>query len=873
MAKHIISTSKKEIYSKVLDIAEKYLPVSEYDFAKTGLFAYITETMAMTLRDTAFHAGMMYNESFLNTAIIPKSIYNWAKMFDIEVQKAVPAYADIVISIDATSIDNFLKSKYDELSTSDKEKFGGDLQNKRNFIVLDRDDPIIAADYYFSLERSIVLYKATTNDGESQWRAEYLTTEIEYTNFTDISSVNNKLQVREDGSSIKIYARAYQYRMTTHNHKVVSSSFLNKVQNYKFEDQFCGAVLYYIENGVRTKVNLSYSDLSTKSNSKVAYYNISDEGELELIFKTGENMFVPAANSNLVLKIYTTKGKNIPDRFTGIGTILTTRSDRRALPITVLFEPTDIYGGKNAPSLSDIKRTIINEISTRKTITTQADLDNYFSILTSLLSEINNGQIKFIKQRDDVLRRIYNAYLLVRSNINDAVASSNGGLDVNMDSNFVSPCVPTNTLDIDINEDTSTGIISVRNPLAKMNGTLADANNYDYQCPFTIFVKTEPVKIVKYIYEAVDSEAKLNLISNNGAWFKSNYIQPNTLRVYRPIESTKTLVASDTIIFEISTTSNIDLYTLNGLILTISSERSATELTANLEASEGIPNEAGTIYTNKLVGKFTVKNTDTTSNSDKYFGFNSTATVISVRSETDNNTSEFHPDEIFNIRITVPEGNTIECKAAEEISVFKDLSDIMESSVLETTNKTGIRLTDVPLVHKDFISNASQVMKEQFAKQLFNYIDILKENLSRLESSTFFNLKFYNTCGYSYFYQTSRTNIDLSMDIYLKDDYKNDSNLNLKPQIRSYIRRLVDRMNITSDSIRFSDIMATLMRKDVYGDKIDHIEFKGPYDQQFISKVTDMPSEIGYAPEWINLMSVGKNESESNDGILSIKFK
>ena len=71
--KNIISSSKKEIYTKLLDIAEKYTDIKNTDFLKTGLFGYITESMAMMIRDSSYHKTMLYNESFLNTAVIPKS--------------------------------------------------------------------------------------------------------------------------------------------------------------------------------------------------------------------------------------------------------------------------------------------------------------------------------------------------------------------------------------------------------------------------------------------------------------------------------------------------------------------------------------------------------------------------------------------------------------------------------------------------------------------------------------------------------------------------------------------------------------------------------------------------------------------------------
>jgi len=85
MANRKISSSKKEIYNNLLDIAEKYTNINNTDFLKTGLFGYITESMAMMMRDSTFHKSMIYNESFLNSAVIPKSVYNWAKMFNVEV--------------------------------------------------------------------------------------------------------------------------------------------------------------------------------------------------------------------------------------------------------------------------------------------------------------------------------------------------------------------------------------------------------------------------------------------------------------------------------------------------------------------------------------------------------------------------------------------------------------------------------------------------------------------------------------------------------------------------------------------------------------------------------------------------------------------
>jgi hypothetical protein len=74
--KTLISSSQYDIYSKLLAIASKYTDINNEDFLRTGLFGYITESMAMIARDSSFHKTMLYNESFLNTAVMPKSVYN-----------------------------------------------------------------------------------------------------------------------------------------------------------------------------------------------------------------------------------------------------------------------------------------------------------------------------------------------------------------------------------------------------------------------------------------------------------------------------------------------------------------------------------------------------------------------------------------------------------------------------------------------------------------------------------------------------------------------------------------------------------------------------------------------------------------------------
>jgi hypothetical protein len=49
-----ISFSQYDIYSKLIEVANRHIPTNDNtDFLRTGLFGYITESLAMGLRDSA----------------------------------------------------------------------------------------------------------------------------------------------------------------------------------------------------------------------------------------------------------------------------------------------------------------------------------------------------------------------------------------------------------------------------------------------------------------------------------------------------------------------------------------------------------------------------------------------------------------------------------------------------------------------------------------------------------------------------------------------------------------------------------------------------------------------------------------------------
>jgi hypothetical protein len=165
----------------------------------------------------------------------------------------------------------------------------------------------------------------------------------------------------------------------------------------------------------------------------------------------------------------------------------------------------------------------------------------------------------------------------------------------------------------------------------------------------------------------------------------------------------------------------------------------------------------------------------------------------------------------------------------------------------------------------------SSINKEWFRKQLFVYIQMLKENTSKLETNTFFSIKFANTYGISYTYNAIVTNLRLKLKIYLKKDavisYNGKSISNeylsqtsadeirtaLETEIRDYIRVLVDKSNLDG-ALKISKII--MVTQGAYNDYIDHIDFNGLNDtfNQYVKALSLSDSEkLKYTIEYFNL--------------------
>ena len=858
-----ISGSKYDIYDKFMTLGKHYFG-QDTDYLKGSFMNYITECMALVMRDSVLHKSVLYKESFLNTAILPSSVYNWAKMFNIEVAKAKPAFSDIMLTINIDELELMYNKKTGNSFGS--EKYGRDVleRGENHIFIIDRDNPLIVGNFFFSLERSVLIYK----ENES-WVVKYCRTESEKTHFGDFSETYLKTAITSSGNSsyLSFIVRVWQYKTTEIQKQITSSSFADtKIHTFDFTDQLAGLRLRYKKNNVIREIPLIFADSLQNENELYAYYSIIDDHKVEIKFMN--NVFLPSVGGTLLVDLFSTLGSKGNYTFSSDLSFTLKDEDYRSLAISATFTDYQSYAGTDTPTLQQIKQSIISDISTRNIIVTESDLNNYFFKLASLLESVNDGKVEFIKKNDDIIKRTFNAYLLLRTGLTPYNELSSG-------SGYRSPVIPTNTIDINfpITENISKPFGSlVAENLDSQNGLVTynyvpddfktENNDNYYVIPFYMRVLLNPIKRVKYLYNIANDSCALKYIDIKSSTNKM-IMTPSEVSVVRELDGTN---VSDTYKisfsfatnFQLDVDKNFDKLDLH-IFETKNSSRSISLKTNTEYCSKQIisnKDNNSNIYRTTIIAYLKV-------NPETEFSFDSLDEYGTKIKFADSGTCSENAhvglslafsqeDEYFDISV----------KSDSALGFFRSLDGIMSSDIVINTKHdeesgkdivTSILVKEVPVVHSSFFNKDSN--KTKFVKQLFTYIDLLKENIKVLETNTSFNLKFMNTYGYSKKYSTNTTNLNLEMTIYLTFDNKNENaelSQKIEREIRDYIRVLVDKYN-NDKEISVSTIITLVTA--AYSKYIDHIVFEG-LNGTFTQYIPQLEiSDKIYVPEYLNLDS------------------
>ena len=869
--KNIISASTYDIYNKYLAIGEKYFG-KDKDFLSYGAIGYWTELMASNMRDSAIHKMMLYNENFLNTAVMPKSVYNWAKMFNVNVTKAKPAKAYIKLKISEDDYESHamkLSTSFSTLST----KYGSSVNglDAYNVVVISKDNVIQAGEFSFMLEHSIFIFQTQTGVYRAKYCTSTGTLETPSTSYGDYTDefIPVYVTTSEDGYTryLELDAIAFQYKIVTHQKRIASSSFLDtRLHKFTFKDQIAEAFLSRVEGKITTNIDLLFSDMPVNESeyTSVAYYNLIDDDTIQIKFKGTSISPVPQSGSLLNLKIYETKGSKGNINYHEDIIMNSKDEDFKNLSIIISFN-SSCTGGIDSASIEDIKNIIIRELSTRGTIISLADLNSYFAALSTQIKEVNNSNVTFVKKRDDIIKRTFTAYLLLRDGI---MKIDSEGKPIYASGNYKSKVIPTNTVDLIYSMPSSTDVSSSFSINSNSNIYYDSSNNTfnytgdnnstltsfteDFIIPFEAHVYLTGYRQVKYYSTTTNNTMSLITYENNGD--TDLYVTPLNINVFRPLSynSVQPYIVS----FRIKTNMQKENLELAHFYLGKSASSLLQTSKPEIEQESG-ENELEKIYILKFrlgYGNISFESSTNVSSLSLRLGESDQANNISV--------SE---NELLYLKIEhQPLNLDVVLRSYEKMNFFFSLGALMESDVVvktdTSTNTSEITIKDVPLISKKYYETNSASVQEAFISQIYTYIKILKESLTKLENNTFIDIKFRNTYGLSKVYNSNKTNVRLKLNIYLK----NVSNIDeeLCKEIRDYIRVQVDLANnigeisgssANSGELNVSDIIATTIAS--YSNiikRIDFVSLNGTFNQH-IKPVINIEEHPEIVLEYFNL--------------------
>jgi hypothetical protein len=887
----IVNNTTYSIQEKWLETAKVFFGVDENDEAqvsllKAGLFGYNNEIMSNEIKNNVYHRNTLYDEHFLNTASMPSSIYNHAKTQNVQVENAVPSHLRINFSVKKNDIIN--SSKFTKISGSEGL---ADSDSAYEFII-GTDYTFTVGEYVFTLPYPVQLtFTRDNNTNEYSVVGRYMQNESDFP-YATFTSPYIKLWEQSYSGVKYLYLGLdiYQMEKLETDIKVVSEDISdNLYYTISFDDQIAFFDVYYSYNGERTKLETFFNNTYTPEDGvEYCYYNFIDDNKLEISFSSLPNSFRPKYNSTLEVEIFLTKGSE--GNFSYNGNILMNYiEDTEMSKIPVYIIPmSDVNGnigssgGKDKPTYLEMKNKLVENYLVRDNLITDYDLDMYFNQLSSQ-NTINGSSVKFIKKRNDPIKRMWNAYLLLRNSSGAVLPTST------LPSLFISRqeieennyTIPENAAVVYNKES---GTYSLVWHILEVEEYIKSDKYLVYSIPYLMKIEQQPILSSTYYKTHIAKDVSLSF----------NYINPSI--PYQFLISSFSVernnMDSETYIFKLSLNTNLTDVNIDDNVRIRAVMRSKTgEVYGYFEFQRVSDTELlyeGYISTEKWNtinnGKMNIYNSLFSLDSSSIVDNDGMTSVKNIAISPEVNIdlmvmykSDFSKDKTTDaLKMPDMTDYATAClfSSDDSISLFSNMSNVIESSIFPSDD--GFTVKSIPLVeYKFFRYNYPLVYSI-----LDGFTDTLSDNLDKLENLTTIDVKLYNTYGKSFSYysnktynETSRTydyklidRVDLNLDLTIHSNGAVTTEMD--NAVKKYVSDFIEDCN-DEGIFPISNLMRQLENNFEFIRFIEFGNINGLPVQKIESRYTsflemEKQEVMDYVPEYLNLRKELKT-SENSD--------
>ena len=836
-----ISEFIEEVKAKHIDAEESTLQM--------GLFGYLGDLFSHEIQNTIIVSSEWGNEIFPTRAKYERNIITHAIMAKVQDINATAAKMEVLFGI---SEEEFLSNMTDDI------------------MYIDSETPIYIGDYEFHLDYDIKITRNTSiTTGENIYIALYdMARDNRVSDITNpyllppyILKIDNKRYIFIS-TVIRQLALSKQYT------KIITDDIIeNKTFDFSFESQLTDFKIIINEGTIDEQELIPiFEGMPLEDpNKKYCYYTYIDSQNIRISFV--RESYEPALNNSVTVVIRTTEGTSGVFKYSD-DIIVKPESDKYTYTnmIFIVKPRTDSEYGIDRKSIKDLKSIIPKEILARGTITTAADLENFFNMLDD-----DNNRMIFLKKVDNQFERTYYSYMLLKDSDDNIIPSNTGNIsilasqfDSESDSRYIirpgSLFVLNEATDI-MERDLSVYTDEEINEL--------ETNGFLYASPFFIAVNKSPLTLSFYLtlldrrylllFNYINNDSFIQFIATRIQWVRRLLEDSDTYKLNMTLnqnsnenrgiveeEEDGTIITNKLKVFLIlHTDTGEPLRYIEGTLISYDSENLSYNVRFEIKTDDTITEDSSIKITNMM-------DLSTTNVSLSYIKSTECKTTIHILAEFDeeyglNNLDTYIPNlEGYSLC------NTYEVEGG--IDFFVNYTDIVQSKVsVEPSVDDVFTLKSIPVVKYTYTQDPDSIrflVEHLISKKI--YIDDIQEVLG---DQFGIDLKFFNTYGVSKAFTIGydkhpldRTNITLNF----RAKVSNSAPENIKDLMISYIKVFIEDINDIND-VHISKLITEVTNKFL---DLVYIEFLGinNYDTtyQYIEK---RDIEGYYIPEFLNINS------------------
>lgn len=855
-------------YNKFIQekILPKYFNVPDVNLLRVGMLGYISELAGNTAEANAFKISELFNEINPLQAKLPETIFNNASFVRYEDFFAKPSKIPISLNI---SEDILLKNAMATATHSE--------------VIIDKDSEIEIGKYTFMLDFDIIIiikkygdkfiytaqYNIKDNDKFQEITNPYIRT------YTSIENGNERF--------LHILVEVRQVKRIHIEKEITTNDIIDMMS---FDVDFQGDLAYF-DVYYKTAKEKEFSKLKkllpnySPIQEKFCYYKYVKKdiaNFIKIYFSDRLGYFFPEFNSQFNVDLFITEGEKGNFTYSGNEAYFYPKSDKYNYDKLIVFVTVlgDAIGAKSLKTLDQINVEVGASMTTMNSVNSENDLNTYFK-------NKSYNDIKFFKKRDDFLKRVYSAFLLLKD--------SNTG-----------KIFHTNTLDIIINKsDFNIDIYETRKAIK--TGTQFKYIDEVSKNEATVCEATDDIDSLDFVYVnpymlVVDfGKSSLSVYKNNiNAKLKvvndyvnnSSYVQPiiNYVNITRDA-----IYGSNDYEIEINVMMNTDLSSIfteqnvnyddriklvielgysnyiRPSIYSIDEEEGVYTFKTTFTTDDYISEEGDIRIVNSLFSKQTnliepVSLIPMNGITFKLYAFIKYDENVQITTEYSNKFgSEFEFYTLSNIYYNVDPMNLIE-------SLNKYINTQVKFFKTTVTDEDyKIKINSIPLI-RGVYTVAGDKIKEIY-ESIDTYIGYISEIIALLNNFNV-DLKLFNTYGRSKFFSIDketdlidRNNISISYRIKLKS-YLTINIDDFKKKVKNFIITYIENINNSSNNNIYISNLSSAIEKEF--EEILYIIFVGmnSYDSN-VQKIEMINADIEkmsydeishFVPEYLNISDI-----------------